>query len=375
MALILNEEQRMLEDAARDFLQSRAPVSHLRELRDGDECHGYSKKLWQDLADMGWPATLVPEEHGGIGYGYTGIGIILQQCGRTLTPSPLLSSALIGVTALLKGGSDSQRETMLPAIAAGEQIMALAVDDSAHHNPDNCQAVAEMENGQYLLSGRKVAVIDGHIADTLIVSARTDDGGTTSLFLVAADAEGVTVTNTAALDTHRLANIQFDKVQLEDSALLGELNNGGALLDTILDAARIGQSAELLGIAEEAFERTIDYLQQRKQFGVLIGSFQALQHRAAEMFTEIELCKSAVLNALQALDEGRGNVGEIASMTKAKLCETAHRVTTEAVQMHGGIGMTDEFDIGFFLKRSQILEALLGDYSYHVDRFARLRGY
>lgn len=375
MALILNEEQRMLEDAARDFLQSRAPVSHLRELRDGDDIHGYSRKLWQDLADMGWPATLVPEEHGGIGYGYTGIGIILQQCGRTLTPSPLLSSALIGVTALLKGGSDSQRETMLPAIAAGEQIMALAVDDSAHHNPDNCQAVAETENGQFLLSGRKVAVIDGHLADTLIVSARTDDGGITSLFLVAADAEGVTVTNTAALDTHRLANIQFDKVRLEGSALLGDLNNGGALLDTILDAARIGQSAELLGIAEEAFERTIDYLQQRKQFGVLIGSFQALQHRAAEMYTEIELCKSAVLNALQALDEGRGNIGEIASMTKAKLCETAHRVATEAVQMHGGIGMTDEFDIGFFLKRSQILEALLGDYSYHVDRFARLRGY
>jgi acyl-CoA dehydrogenase len=369
----------MLEDAARDFLQAKAPVSHLRGLRDSAENSGYSQELWQEVVDMGWAAILVPEEYGGLGYGYAGIGIILQQCGRTLTPSPLLSSALIGVTALVRGGSDAHRESILPAVATGEHRLALAVDDTPHHNPADCRATATSSNGQFELSGTKVAVVDGHVADTLIVSAQTGDGDEISMFLVAADADGVSIENNAALDTHRIATIQFDKVNLHDSALLGELHCGANLLDYILDAARIGQSAELLGLAEEAFERTLDYLRQRKQFGVLIGSFQGLQHRAAEMFAELEMCKSATLNALQALDNSLDNNGEgiaeIASMTKAKLCETAHKVTTEAVQMHGGIGMTDEFEIGFFLKRCQILETLLGDRNFHLDRFARLRGY
>ncbi len=375
MPLVLNHEQRMLEDAARDFLQAKAPVSHLRGLRDRAENNGYSQDLWQEIVDMGWAAILVPEEYGGLGYGYAGIGIILQQCGRTLTPSPLLSSALIGVTALVRGGSDAQRESILPGVATGEHRLALAVDDTPHHNPADCRTTATPSNGHFELSGTKVAVIDGHVADTLIVSARTGDSAEVSLFLVAADADGISIENNAALDTHRIATIRFNKVSLDDSALLGELQGGVEILNHILDAARIGQSAELLGIAEEAFERTLDYLRQRKQFGVLIGSFQGLQHRAAEMFTEIEMCKSATLSALQALDEDRDGIAEIASMTKAKLCATAHRVTTEAVQMHGGIGMTDEFEIGFFLKRSQIIETLLGDRNFHIDRFARLRGY
>ena len=375
MALVLNDEQHMLEDAARDFLRAKAPVSHLRSLRDGAESNGYSEELWQDIVDMGWAAILVPEEYGGLGYGYAGIGIILQQCGRTLTPGPLLGSALIGVTALVRGGSEAQRESILPAVATGEHRLALAVDDSPHHNPAKCHTTAFRVNDHLQLSGTKMAVIDGHVANTLIVSARTGDSDEISLFLVDSDSDGISIENTAALDTHRIATINFDRVHLDDSALLGELHSGAKLLDDVLDTARIGQSAELLGVAEEAFERTLDYLRQRKQFGVLIGSFQSLQHRAAEMFAEIEMCKSASLNALQALDEDRDNIAEIASMTKAKLCETAHKVTTEAVQMHGGIGMTDEFEIGFFLKRCQILETLLGDRNFHVDRFARLRGY
>lgn len=375
MALVLNDDQRMLEDAARDFLQAKAPVGHLRSLRDNRERRGYSQDLWTEIVEMGWAAILVPEEYGGLGYGYAGIGLILRQCGHTLTPSPLLGSALIGATALVRGGSASQQESILPGVAGGEHLLALAVDDRPHHNPPDCRTNATLSNGQFQLSGNKVAVIDGHVADTLIVSAQTGGDDEISLFLVAAGAEGVSIENRAALDTHRVAKIHFDKVVLDESALLGDLNAGSKLLDQILDAARIGQSAELLGIAEEAFERTLDYLRQRKQFGVPIGSFQGLQHRAAEMFAEIEMCKSATLNALQALDEERDGIAEIASMTKAKLCETAHRVTTEAVQMHGGIGMTDEFEIGFFLKRCQILEALLGDRNFHLDRFARLRGY
>jgi len=230
-----------------------------------------------------------------------------------------------------------------------------------------------LNGDRYFLSGNKHAVLDGHIADTFIVSAKTGDG--ISLFLVPADTRGLHINPYRVLDTHMAARLVLDNIELEQDSLLGEWNQGQALLDHALDVGRIGASAELLGVAQEAFKRTIEYLKERKQFGVLIGSFQALQHRAAELFGEIEMCKSLVLKSLQSLDEGDEGIAELASMCKAKLSETTHLAATEAVQMHGGIGMTDEFDIGFFLKRCQILETLYGDSYFHLDRFARERGY
>jgi len=375
MALVLNEEQLMLQDAAHDFLTSRAPVSHLRELRDSGNSDGFSRELWREIVEMGWAAILVPEEHGGLGYGYAGIGIVLQQSGRTLTPSPLLSSAMIGVAALNRAASQDQCESILPNVATGKQLIALAVDESTQHRPDVCNTQASKTSDGFKLSGSKVNVLDGHVADTLIVSASTGDGAELSLFLVPSNASGIQIEHVALLDTHHAANIRFDDVKLDQSALLGKPESGSGDLDYILDVARIGQSSELLGIAEEAFERTVEYLKERKQFGVPIGSFQGLQHRAAVMFGEIEMCKSAVLNALAALDSASENLAEIASMTKAKLAETTHNVAAEAVQMHGGIGMTDEFDIGFFLKRCRILETIYGDRYFQLDRFAEIRGY
>jgi len=344
MALVLNDEQLMLRDAARDFLQGRAPVSHLREIRDSGNTDGFSREIWAEMVEMGWTGILVPEEYGGLGYGYTGMGIVLEESGRTLTPSPLLGTAMTAVAALTTAGSAEQCAAILPGVVSGEHLLALAT-----------------------------AVVDGHVADTFIVSAWT--GGGVSLFLVPANAEGVSVQRYPELDIHAVAAVDFDHVALGEGSLLGNLDKGQATLDRILDVARIGSSAELLGIAQEAFERTLEYLKERKQFGVHIGSFQALQHRAAHLFGEIEMCKSLVLKALQTLDESSGECAELASMTKAKLSETAHKATTEAVQMHGGIGMTDEFDIGFFLKRCRILETLYGDRYFHLDRFARQRGY
>lgn len=375
MTLVLNDEQQMLKAAAHDFLQSKAPVSHLRELRDGGTDEGYSPQLWQEIAEMGWAAILVPEEYGGLGYGYVGLGIVLEQCGRTLTPSPLLASALTGVTALLRAGTKDQCASILPDVAAGNHLIALAVDDSAYHRPHECLTQVRKSKNGFILSGTKTAVVDGGTADTLIVSARTEGSDGISLFLVSKSAKGVEIQSGAALDTHRMASVSFDDVALEQDALLGEFGAGLPLLEYILDTARIGQSAEMLGIAQEAFERTLEYLKQRKQFGVPIGSFQGLQHRASIMFGEIEMCKSAVIYALNALDDEHDNIAEIASFTKAKLSETTHTVTIEGIQMHGGIGMTDEYEIGFFLKRCKILETLYGDRYFHLDRFARLRGY
>ena len=375
MTLVLTEEQTMLADAARAFLSDRAPVDHLRALRESGDDAGLSRELWAEIAELGWPAVLVPEGDGGLGYGYLGVGLLLQQCGRTLTPTPLLATAMMGVAALTRFGSDAQRRALLPRIAAGEHLLAIAVDDDGRHRPaiSNCTAV--VQDGGYVLSGSKVAVIDGQVANTLIVSATSGDAGDLSLFRVSTDSDGISVNVEEHFDTHKAATVSFDAVHLEGDAILGERDHGAGALEFILDVGRIGQSAELLGIAEEAFERTVRYLKERKQFGVPIGSFQALQHRAAIMFGEIELSRSAVLHALQSLDNDAADLPRIASMTKAKLAETAHTVTTEAVQMHGGIGMTDEFDIGFFLKRCQILETLYGDRYYHVDRYARLQGY
>jgi len=373
MALVLNEEQVMLKDAARDFLSERAPVSHLRELRDSGNTDGFSRELWAEMADMGWPAILVPEEHGGLGYGYTGMGIVLEESGRTLTPSPLLSTALAGVSALTAAGTGEQCAELLPSVVTGETLLALACDEHSIHQPERCDTRAEASDNGYRLSGRKTAVLDGHVADTFIVSALTGSG--LSLFLVPATAEGVSVERYPVLDTHAAAHVTFAQVLLPDDSLLGALHGGQPVLDKVLDAARIGASAELLGLAQEVFERTLGYLKERKQFGVPIGSFQALQHRAAHLFGEIEMCKSLVLKALQVLDGPGETDPQLASMTKAKLSETAHKAATEAIQMHGGIGMTDDFDIGFFLKRARILESMYGDRYFHLDRFARQRGY
>lgn len=373
MALVLNEEQVMLKDAARNFLQESAPVGHLREIRDQGEPDGFSRELWQEMAEMGWTAILVPEKYGGLGYGYTGLGIVLEECGKTLTPSPLLSTALTGVSALTLAGSERQCSELLPQVAGGRQLLSLACDESARHQPGNVETSADIREQGYSLNGRKSAVLDGHVADTFIVSARTESG--ISLFLVPADTPGVTVEPYRVLDTHRAANVTFNEVELDGDSLLGEPGDGGRLLDCILDAARIGAAAEMLGIAQEVFDRTLEYLKQRKQFGVPVGSFQALQHRAAHLFTEIELGKSLVLFALQSLDGDSQDHAELASLVKARLSQTAHEAATEAIQMHGGIGMTDDFDMGFFLKRCRFLETLYGDRYFHLDRFAQVRGY
>lgn len=373
MALVLNEEQVMLKDAARGFLGERAPVSHLRALRDGGDETGFSRELWAEMCEMGWSAILVGEEHGGLDYGYVGIGIVLEECGRTLSPSPLLGTALAGVTALNLAGTPAQRAKYLPAVAGGDHLLALACDEGPRHEPEQSDTEAEVNEGGFRLTGRKTAVLDGQAADTLIVSAWTGDG--LSLFLVPAGCRGVKVERYPVLDIGSAATVTLDRVELPPDALLGELHGGHGLLENILDAARIGAAAEMLGIAREVFARTVEYLKVRKQFGVPIGSFQALQHRAARLFGEIELCRSLVLKSLQTLDEGGPADPELASMTKAKVAQTAREAALEGIQMHGGIGMTDDFDIGFFLKRCQIMDTLYGNRYYHLDRYARCRGY
>ena len=381
MAMILNEEQTMLKDSAKDFCATNAPIGQLRKLRDEANADGFDRATWASMVELGWSAIPWDEEHGGLAFGYKGLGVVTEESGRTLTASPLYASVWVGGTLINVAGSDAQKAELLPQLAAGEMLLALALEESHKHNPYGVSTTATANGDGYTLDGSKTFVLDGHVADKLIVVARSSaEAGSRqglSLFMVDREAQGVTVTRTLMADSRNAANIVLSGVQVGSEALIGELDKAADALDQALDIARIGLSAEMLGGIQECFERTVDYLKERKQFGVAIGSFQALKHRAADMFCEIELSKSCVLEALTALDEGRDReeIAKLASLAKAKVGETYHLVSREGIQMHGGIGMTDEFDIGFFIKRAAVAEQTFGDVNFHRNRYGELEGY
>lgn len=379
MALVLNEEQRLLQDTAREFLSKHAPVESLRTLRDSQDATGYDKALWQQMVEMGWASIILPEEFGGLDFGFLGLGVVVEESGRTLTASPLFTSAVVGASAILLGGTQMQKETLLPEIAGGNLTLALALEESHHHKPTQIETTAKKSGDGFVLNGHKCFVLDGHSADKLIVVTRTSgeprssDG--LSLFLVDQNADGVKVQRTTMVDSRNCANITFSNVSVEASALLGELDSGWSLLEPVLDRGRAVISAEMMGCALEAFDRTVAFLKEREQFGALIGSFQALQHRAAHMQSEIELCRSVLLQTLSTVDDEPEQLPLMASLAKAKINELVKLVTNEAVQMHGGIGVTDELEIGFFLKRARVAMQIFGDTGFHKDRYASLCGY
>jgi acyl-CoA dehydrogenase len=377
MALVLNEEQVMLKDAAAGFLAEKASVANQRELRDNGQ--DFSADVWREMAEMGWAGIAIPEEFGGLGYGYTGLGLVLEQAGRNLSPSPLQSAVLLGATVIAQLGSQAQKEQWLPAIAAGEKLVTLALQEGPHHAPLQTALSAAPDGDGFVLNGNKVLVLDAAAADAFIVIARTaggpGDAHGLGAFLVEAGADGLDVESRSLVDSRGAGALALRDVRVGADALLGVAGEAWAGLERSLDIANIGLAAELLGLSCEAFERTVAYLQERKQFGRVIGSFQGLQHRAAELFADLELARSIVLQALQAIDAGEENLALYASAAKAKLCEVAQRATNEGIQMHGGIGMTDEHEIGFFIKRARVVQHTLGDYNYHLDRFAQLNGF
>ena len=379
MALILTEEQMMVRDNARAFLADKAPVAHLRKLRDTRDADGFSPSLWKAFAEMGFCGLLLPESLGGSGLGYVEGGVIMEEIGRNLTPTPFLSTALLGATALLRDGNGARNKELLPKLAAGDLLLALAVDERSKHAPSATALKAERSGNGFALSGEKCFVVDGHVADLFIVAARSagapgeTDGLT--LFLVAANANRIDIERTVMVDAHNAARIRLDRVEVDADAVIGEVDRGWPLLEGLLNVGRAAVAAELTGLGEEAFVRTLGYLKQRRQFGQPIGSFQALQHRAAHLFTELEITQAAVLKALQTLDSDFDRAAPVASVAKARAGASATLAVQEAVQMHGGIGMTDELDIGLFMKRARVGQELFGDAGFHADRLARMHNY
>lgn len=379
MALVLTQEQGMLRDSASVFLAENSPVSRLRELRDSRDVSGFSRELWAAFADMGFTGILIPEAQGGLGLGYVEAGVVMEEIGHNLTASPFLASSVVAVTALRHAGSAAQQQRWLPALASGKSIATLAIDEQAKHRPQHITMTASPRADGYTLNGRKTFVLDGHVADVLIVAARTsgasaDTVGIT-LFLVDAKTPGVEIERVVMVDAHNSARVGFKDVVVSLDAVLGSLDGGWASLQAALNAGRAGAAAELLGVADEAFKRTVSYLKERKQFGQLIGEFQGLQHRTAKLYCDLELGRSAVIRALQSLDEASASADASVAIAKARVGSTATLAVQEGVQMHGGMGMTDEFEIGFFMKRARVLQELFGDASFHQNQLALLRQY
>ena len=375
MPLYLNDDQTMLSDTAREFVADVAPVGHMRALRDANDATGFSRDLWKQFAEMGFTGMMVGEDHGGLGLGHVEAGVVLEEIGRNLSPSPFLTTAVAAVAAL-KGTPHAGR--WFPGIVAGETVAALAIDEGAKHR-NHFAMKAERSGNGFKLSGAKQFVTHGHVADVLIVAARTagapDEMDGLTLFAVDRDSAGLTATPERLADASIAARIEFDGVEVDADAVIGEVDGGRDPLRSLLRAGRVGASAELLGVGGGAMDMAVDYLKERKQFGVLIGSFQALQHRAAHLYSEMEVARAAVLKAQQLLDADDERAMAAVSVAKAMTGLATTLAVQEGVQMHGGIGMTDEYDIGFYMKRGRVLSEMFGDANFHADALARMAGY
>ena len=371
MPLYLNDDQAMLRDSARDFMAAEGAIpKQLRHWRDKGCKDGFGHALWRQFGEMGFTGILVDEADGGLGLGHVEAGIVLEEIGRNLTPSPFLITA-VAVVEALKG--TALRTRWLPGILAGDTVGALAIDEGPKHRPDAIAMTAERSGNGFRLSGRKQFVVQGASADFFVVAARADDGLT--LFAVEKEAKGLTVEGVRLADSSIGARLEFDDVEVDADAVIGDVGQGDIILSRVLDAGRVGAASEMVGLGSAAMEMTVEYLRQRKQFGRLIGEFQTLQHRSAHLYSELEIARAATLKAQQLLDEGREDAEMMVSVAKAKAGRVSTLAAQEGVQMHGGIGMTDEYDIGLYMKRDRVLNELFGGAGYHAGKVARLNGY
>ncbi|MEE9606635.1 MAG: acyl-CoA dehydrogenase [Myxococcota bacterium] len=380
MQLVLTEDQELLAKTAADFANDHSPLARVRRLRDSGDPDGFSRSLWKQMAELGWLGIPFPEEYGGAALGLAELAVVLEALGRKLAPEPFLSSVLLGGQALLLGADEAQKRAWLPGIIAGESFLALAFQERrSRYDLKRVATRAERAGDGWRLSGEKIQVLDGTVAHAFVVVARSaggeaDPDGIT-LFLVPSDAQGVRVERQQRVDARNAALVTFESVALADADRVGAEGRGGELVERAVDRATVGLCAEMLGSMSEAFDRTLAYLKQRQQFGAPIGSFQALQHRCAELFISIELCRSAVMAAARAVDAEGAEAARLVCLAKARCSDAAIQVANEAIQMHGGIGMSDEHDIGFYLKRARVAELSFGDAAWHRQRWARLGGY
>jgi len=370
----LNEEQQMIKDQATAWVKAQAPVSKFRAMRDQEAPLGFFPDTWTAMTELGWSGLVIPEAYGGAGLGYQTLGLVLEQLGRNLVASPLFASSVVGAAALMTWGSDAQKQSVLPSIANGSRWVVLALDEGPRFNPTSITTRLEKSEQGWVLSGHKTFVMEGMAAHDLLVAAEVVQPGLEPqlcLVLVDADIAGLSRVPMKTMDARGYANISFDQVLVESDAILDIQGS----LQTVTDIAAATIASEMLGTAAAAFDMTLDYLKTRKQFGQVIGGFQALGHRAASLYSEMELTRSCVEAALVALDQSSENSSELVALSKTKASEFLHEMSGQLIQIHGGIGMTDDFDAGFYLKRARVLESAYGNAAYHRDRYASILGF
>lgn len=380
MQLVLTEDQELLAKTASDFVRTHSPIKRTRALRDTRDPMGFSRDLWKRMADLGWVGILIPGEYGGAGMGLADLAVVLEALGRVLAPEPFLSTVLLAGQGLTLVGSEEQKRTWLPAIATGEKILTVAYQEArSRYDVNRVTTRAERDGAAWRISGEKIQVLDGPSADGFIVSVRTageaNNPNGITLFLVPRDIPGLTITSQHRLDDRAVALVSLNNVTIGADSVIGSLGEGYNILSQTVDRATVGLCAEMLGGMSQIFDDTMDYLKTRQQFGVLIGTFQALKHRAARLFMELELARSSVMVAARAADEGSADCISLVSLAKARCSDAYILAANEGVQMHGGIGMTDEHDAGFYLKRARVAEMTFGDAAWHRERWASRHGY
>jgi acyl-CoA dehydrogenase len=380
MELIRSEDQELIAKTAADFVQEKSPIARVRALRDANDPVGFSRALWKEMAELGWIGIPFPESVGGAGLGFSELAVVLEELGRSLAPEPFLSTVLLAGQALLLSGDEAKAKEWLPRVCKGDAILALAQQEArSRYELATVETRAERAGQGFRIHGEKIQVLDGHVADAFVVVARTAggprDAAGIGLFLVPRDAAGLTVTRQSRLDGRNAALVRLTGVEVAAGAALGAPDAGHSLLARVVDRATVGLSAEMLGGMQQAFALTLDHLKHRQQFGVPIGSFQALKHRAANVYIELELAKSAVMAAARAVDADAPDLAKLVSLAKARCSDAYVLATNEGVQMFGGVGMTDEYDIGFYMKRARAAELSFGDAAFHRARWASLSGY
>lgn len=374
---LLTDDQKMLQETSASLLADEGNIAkQLRHWRAIGCKDGFGHGLWKQFGELGLNGICIPEKHGGLGLGAQEAAFVMEEIGRNLTPSPFLQTAIVATRAI----EDTQHaERWYPGIISGESVLAFAVDEGPRHAPQQTALEAKRQGNGFILNGSKQFVVQGGSAEMIVTSARTSGapGDTTglTLFAIAPGQPGLDIENVALVDSSKAARLSFVDVRLDSDSVIGEVDQAWPRLQRALLGGRAGAAAELVGLASGASAMTLEYLRQRKQFGRLIGEFQALQHRAAHLFAEIEIARAAAYKAAQLLDSGDDKAELLVSVAKAKAADVASLAVQEGVQMHGGIGMTDEHDIGLFMKREAVLGDLFGDVYYHRERVAALSGY
>ena len=378
MSVLLNEEQRQFSDSAQEFLSAKSPLSLQRQLRDSSTALGFEPRLWEEVIELGWTAAVFPESEGGLAVGYKGMGAVFEAIGRNVAALPLLSSIVLGGEVILQAGSATQKQTWLPGLITGQHRLALAIDEQGRHDPSKIKTTATKSADGWVLNGNKWFVMDGLGATCFVVVAKIEAGqgdSSMGLFLVDNAWTGVKIQPTRLADSRNYAQLQLTQVRITEDMCLAIGSKAEEALNLALDKARACLAAEGLGLLKEAFDRTNMYLKERIQFDVPIGSFQALQHRMARLYTELQMLESCVRAALNAIDSEAEDLALLVSLAKARTSDLCEKLMNEAIQLHGGIGVTDEFDLGLIVKRARVLQQSLGDGVFHRNRYACLKGF